>query len=82
MSFDSSSLERSFRLSQQHVDDAVSPHDLASVLAENGARYVMIGGHVLGYFTGTPRARSMSTSSYPRRTCLEPSKQYRPSSQS
>lgn len=56
MTFDSSNLERSHQLSQQHVDDAVSPHELAIVLSQSGARYVLIGGHVLGYFTGTPRA--------------------------
>jgi hypothetical protein len=49
MTVDSNSIERSYQLSQQHVEDAVSPHDLAGVLAKAGTRYVMIGGHALGY---------------------------------
>jgi hypothetical protein len=31
-------------------------HELASVLTASGAKYVLIGGHAIGYFTGTPRA--------------------------
>lgn len=56
MSFDSNSLQRSYKLSLHHVDDAVSPHELASILAKIKADYVLIGGHTLGYFTVTPRA--------------------------
>jgi hypothetical protein len=56
MAFDSNSFERSHQLAQQHVEDAVSPHDLASVLTATGTQYVLIGGHAIGYFTGTPRA--------------------------
>jgi hypothetical protein len=56
MPFDSNSFERSHQLAQQHIEDAVSPHDLARVLTRSGARYVLIGGHAIGYFTGTPRA--------------------------
>ncbi|MEY4575892.1 MAG: hypothetical protein RL701_595 [Pseudomonadota bacterium] len=50
------SIERSHQLSQQQVADAVSPHALAGLLFQAGATYVMIGGHVLGYLTGNPRA--------------------------
>ncbi|MET0388170.1 MAG: hypothetical protein ABW321_19515 [Polyangiales bacterium] len=53
---DINDLSRSFELSQQHVEDAVSPHDLVSALTKVGVQYVMIGGHTLGYFTGNPRA--------------------------
>lgn len=56
MTFDSSSLQRSYDLSRLHVSDAVSPYELAKILAEARAEYVLIGGHTLGYFTGTPRA--------------------------
>jgi hypothetical protein len=56
MTFDSSSLQRSYDLSRLHVSDAVSPHELAKILTEAKAEYVLIGGHILGYFTGTPRA--------------------------
>jgi hypothetical protein len=50
------SFEQSHRLSQQQVDDAVSPHELTAILDEGGIKYVLIGGHVLGYLTGAPRA--------------------------
>ena len=50
------SFERSYQLSKQHVDDAISPHEVAEVLNELKVKYVLIGGHVLGYFTGSPRA--------------------------
>jgi len=51
-----SSLERSHQLSLQHVDDAVSPFELAAILNGNGIKYVLIGGHALSYLTGSPRA--------------------------
>lgn len=51
------SLERSHQLSLQHVDDAVSPFELAAVLNSTGVKYVLIGGHALGYLTGFPRDR-------------------------
>ena len=50
------SFEQSHRLSQQQADDAVSPYELTAILNEGGIKYVLIGGHVLGYLTGTPRA--------------------------
>jgi hypothetical protein len=50
------SFEQSHRLSQQQVDDAVSPYELTAIFDEGGTRYVLIGGHVLGYLTGSPRA--------------------------
>jgi hypothetical protein len=50
------SLERAHQLSKQQVDDAVSPHELALLFTDNGIEYVLIGGHILGYFSGTPRA--------------------------
>src|SRR5262245_42444959 len=50
------SFARSHQLSKQHVEDAISPHDVAEVLNDLQVKYVLIGGHVLGYFTGSPRA--------------------------
>jgi hypothetical protein len=50
------SLEQTHQLSRQQVEDAVSPHELALILAQHGIEYVLIGGHVLGYFSGIPRA--------------------------
>jgi autonomous glycyl radical cofactor GrcA len=50
------SFEQSHRLSQQQTDDAVSPYEVTAILEEGGIKYVLIGGHVLGYLTGSPRA--------------------------
>jgi len=50
------SFGRSHQLSRQQIDDAVSPHELTAVLSAAGVKYVLIGGHILGYFTGSPRA--------------------------
>jgi hypothetical protein len=50
------SFEQSHRLSQQQADDAVSPYELTAILNDGGIKYVLIGGHVLGYLTGAPRA--------------------------
>jgi hypothetical protein len=50
------SFERSHQLSRQQIEDAISPHDVASALLQADVKYVLIGGHVLAYFTGTPRA--------------------------
>jgi hypothetical protein len=50
------SLERAHQLSKQQIEDAVSPHELALTFTESGIDYVLIGGHILGYFSGTPRA--------------------------
>jgi predicted nucleotidyltransferase len=50
------SFEQSHRLSQQHAADAVSPYELTAILEAGGIKYVLIGGHVLGYLTGSPRA--------------------------
>ena len=49
-------LEQSHRLSKQHVHDAVSPLDVVSVLNDGKVHFVLIGGHMLGFHTGTPRA--------------------------
>ncbi len=50
------SFEQSHRLSLQQAEDAVSPYELTAILNEGGIKYVLIGGHVLGYLTGSPRA--------------------------
>jgi len=48
--------ELSHLLSQQQVDDAVSPFDVVALLNAGGIKYVLIGGHLLGHLTGSPRA--------------------------
>lgn len=49
-------LEKSHQLSRQAVDDAVSPRDVVLQLTSVGANYVLIGGHMLSFYTGNPRA--------------------------
>jgi len=51
-----SSFERSHQLSLQHAADAVSPYELTAILSSHSISYVLIGGHVLGYLIGSPRA--------------------------
>ena len=53
------SFDQSHKLSKQHVEDAVSPYELTAVLNKGNIKYVLIGGYVLGYLTGSPRATSM-----------------------
>lgn len=49
-------LEKSHQLSRQAVGDAVSPQNVVLQLTNAGAKYVLIGGHMLSFYTGTPRA--------------------------
>lgn len=49
-------LEKSHQLSRQAVDDAVSPRDVVLQLTRVGAKHVLIGGHMLSFYTGNPRA--------------------------
>ena len=51
-----SSFEKSHQLSRQQTEDAISPYELTAVRNNNSMRYVLIGGHVLGDLTGSPRA--------------------------
>jgi len=48
--------ELSHQLSRQQVEDAVSPFDVVALLNSDGIKYVLIGGHLLGHLTGSPRA--------------------------
>lgn len=49
-------LKQSHQLSQQAFGDAVSPEEVVLILSKIGARHVLIGGHMLSFYTGTPRA--------------------------
>ena len=43
-------------MSKQQIDDAVSPYELTSILNKGNIEYILIEGHVLCYFTGSPKA--------------------------
>lgn len=49
-------LQKSFELSSQQIDDAVNPLEVAALLESKKISYVLIGGHMLSYYTGTARA--------------------------
>lgn len=49
-------LQKSFELSSQHIEDAVNPLEVAALFESNCVSYVLIGGHMLSYYTGTARA--------------------------
>ncbi len=49
-------LQKSFELSSQQVDDAVNPLEVAALFESKKVSYVLIGGHMLSYYTGTARA--------------------------
>lgn len=49
-------LQRSFELSSQQVDDAVNPLEVAALFEKEKVSYVLIGGHMLSFYTGTARA--------------------------
>ena len=49
-------LEKSFELSSQQVKDAVNPLEVAAIFEKEKMAYVLIGGHMLSYYTGTARA--------------------------
>jgi len=49
-------LQKSFELSSQQVDDAVNPLEVAALFESQKVSYVLIGGHMLSYYTGTARA--------------------------
>ena len=48
-------LEKSYELSSQQVEDAVNPLEVA-LFEKEKMTYVLIGGHMLSYYTGTARA--------------------------
>jgi len=49
-------LQKSFELSNQQIDDAVNPLEVAALFESKNVSYVLIGGHMLSYYTGTARA--------------------------
>ncbi len=50
------SLKRSFELSSQQVGDAIDPLEIAAVFEKEKLAYVLIGGHLMGFYTGIARA--------------------------
>jgi hypothetical protein len=49
-------LQKSFELSSKQIDDAVNPLEVAALFEKEGFSYVLIGGHMLSFYTGTARA--------------------------
>lgn len=49
-------LQKSFELSSQQVEDAVNPLEVAAIFEKEDVSYVLIGGHMLSFYTGTARA--------------------------
>lgn len=49
-------LKKSYELSSQQVEDAVNPLEVAALFEKEHMSYVLIGGHMLSYYTGTARA--------------------------
>jgi len=49
-------LQKSFELSKQQIDDVVDPLEVAALFESRQVSYVLIGGHMLSYYTGTARA--------------------------
>jgi len=49
-------LQESYELSSQQVIDAVNPLEVAAIFEKEKVSYVLIGGHMLSYYTGTARA--------------------------
>ncbi|GLS27306.1 nucleotidyl transferase AbiEii/AbiGii toxin family protein [Marinibactrum halimedae] len=49
-------LQMSYELSSQQVEDAVNPLEVAALFEKEHVSYVLIGGHMLSFYTGTARA--------------------------
>ncbi|MFK8067340.1 MAG: hypothetical protein AB8D52_03765 [Gammaproteobacteria bacterium] len=49
-------LQKSYELSSQQIEDAVNPLEVAALFEKERVSYVLIGGHMLSYYTGTARA--------------------------
>lgn len=49
-------LQKSFELSSQQVEDAVNPLEVAAIFEREKVSYVLIGGHMMSFYTGTARA--------------------------
>ena len=49
-------LQKSYEVSSQQIDDVVNPLEVVALLESEKVSYVLIGGHMLSYYTGMPRA--------------------------
>lgn len=49
-------LQKSYELSSQQISDAVNPLEVAALFEKEKVSYVLIGGHMLSYYTGAARA--------------------------
>ncbi len=49
-------LRKSCELSRQQLEDAVNPLEVAALFEQERVSYVLIGGHMSSYYTGTARA--------------------------
>ncbi len=49
-------LQTSYELSSQQINDAVNPLEVAALFEREQVSYVLIGGHMLSFYTGTARA--------------------------
>lgn len=49
-------LQKSYELSRLQIEDAVNPLEVAAIFEEERVSYVLIGGHMLSFYTGTARA--------------------------
>ena len=49
-------LQKSYELSSQQVEDAVNPLEIIALFEQEQLSYVLIGGHMLAFYTGTARA--------------------------
>lgn len=49
-------LQKSYELSSQQVEDAINPLEVAALFEKERVSYVLIGGHMLSFHTGTARA--------------------------
>lgn len=56
MKKDINNLIKSFELSGQKINDVVNPLDLAAIFEKERIAYVLIGGHMLSFYTGNIRA--------------------------
>ena len=56
MKEDIGNLQKSYELSSQQLEDAVNPLEVAALFEKERVSYVLIGGHMLSFYTGTIRA--------------------------
>jgi hypothetical protein len=49
-------LQKSYELSRQQMEDVVNPLEVVALFEKENVSYVLIGGHMLSFYTGTARA--------------------------